>query len=134
MMMFFELFFTQKNFWVLKWDSNPQPSECCGFESRLGTQEFFWVKYSSKNIIITIIFIIIFWWSYKVPLNVWKWYYTSSLLLLFLIIIIINYRLRGEFFSMLCNMRSKLIPTDHIYIYKYRNYLSFDTFLNPTCT
>ena len=34
-------------------------------------------------------------------------------------------------FSMLCNMRSKLIPTDHIYIHKYRNVLSFDTFLNP---
>ena len=31
---------------------------------------------------------------------------------------------------MLCNMRSKLIPTDHIYIHKYRNYLSVDTFLN----
>ena len=28
---------------------------------------------------------------------------------------------------MLCNMRSKLIPTDH----KYRNFLSVDTFLNP---
>ena len=38
--------------------------------------------------------------------------------------------LRGEFFSMLCNMRSKLIPTDHIYIHKYRNVLSFDMFLN----
>ena len=32
---------------------------------------------------------------------------------------------------MLCNMRSKLIPTDHIYIHKYRNVLSFDMFLNP---
>ena len=32
---------------------------------------------------------------------------------------------------MLCNMRSKLIPTDHIYIHKYRNVLSVDTFLNP---
>ena len=31
---------------------------------------------------------------------------------------------------MLCNMRSKLIPTDHIYIHKYRNYLFVDTFLN----
>ena len=31
---------------------------------------------------------------------------------------------------MLCNMRSKLIPTDHIYIHKYRN-LSVDTFFNP---
>ena len=31
---------------------------------------------------------------------------------------------------MLCNMRSKLIPTDHIYIHKYRNFLSFDMFLN----
>ena len=30
--------------------------------------------------------------------------------------------LRGELFSMLCNMRSKLIPTDHIYIRKYRNF------------
>ena len=39
--------------------------------------------------------------------------------------------LRGEFFSMLCNMRSKLIPTDHIYIHKYRHFLSVDTFLNP---
>ena len=29
---------------------------------------------------------------------------------------------------MLCNMRSK---TDHIYIPKYRNFLSADTFLNP---
>ena len=29
-------------------------------------------------------------------------------------------------FSMLCNMRSKLIPTDHIYIHKYRNVLNFD--------
>ena len=33
-------------------------------------------------------------------------------------------------FSMLCNMRSKLIPTDRIYIHKYRN-LSVDTFFNP---
>ena len=32
---------------------------------------------------------------------------------------------------MLCNMCSKLIPTDHIYIHKYRNVLSVDTFLNP---
>ena len=32
---------------------------------------------------------------------------------------------------MLCNMRLKLIPTDHIYIHKYRNFLSVDTFLNP---
>ena len=32
---------------------------------------------------------------------------------------------------MLCNMRSKLIPTDHIYIHKYRNDLFVDTFLNP---
>ena len=32
---------------------------------------------------------------------------------------------------MLYNMRSKLIPTDHIYIHKYRNFLSFDMFLNP---
>ena len=32
---------------------------------------------------------------------------------------------------MLCNMRSKLIATDHIYIDKYRNYLFVDTFLNP---
>ena len=31
---------------------------------------------------------------------------------------------------MLCNMRSKLIPTDHIYIHKYRNVLSVDTFVN----
>ena len=31
---------------------------------------------------------------------------------------------------MLCNMRSKLIPTDHIYIHKYRNILSVDTFLD----
>ena len=30
---------------------------------------------------------------------------------------------------MLCNIRSKLIPTDHIYIHKYRNVLSVDTFL-----
>ena len=30
---------------------------------------------------------------------------------------------------MLCNMRSKLIPTDHIYIHKYRNFLSVDMFL-----
>ena len=35
----------------------------------------------------------------------------------------------GEFF-LLCNMRSKLIPTDRIYIHKYRN-LSVDTFFNP---
>ena len=27
---------------------------------------------------------------------------------------------------MLCNMRSKLILTDHIYIHNYRNFLSFD--------
>ena len=27
---------------------------------------------------------------------------------------------------MLCNMCSKLIPTDHIYIHKYRIFLSFD--------
>ena len=33
-------------------------------------------------------------------------------------------------FSMLCNMYSKLIPTDHIYIHKYRNFLSFDMFVN----
>ena len=33
-------------------------------------------------------------------------------------------------FSMLCNMRSKLIPTDHIYIHKYINYLFVDAFLN----
>ena len=33
--------------------------------------------------------------------------------------------------SMLCNMRSKLIPTNHIYIHKYRNFLSFHMFLNP---
>ena len=32
---------------------------------------------------------------------------------------------------MLCNMRSKLISTDHIYIHKYRNFLSVDMFLNP---
>ena len=32
---------------------------------------------------------------------------------------------------MLRNMCSKLIPTDHIYIHKYRNFLSVDTFLNP---
>ena len=32
---------------------------------------------------------------------------------------------------MLCNMYSKLIPTDHIYIHKYRNVLSVDTFLSP---
>ena len=31
---------------------------------------------------------------------------------------------------MLSNMRSKLIPTDHIYIHKYRNFLSVDTSLN----
>ena len=31
---------------------------------------------------------------------------------------------------MLYNMRSKLIATDHIYIRKYRNFLSVDTFLN----
>ena len=29
---------------------------------------------------------------------------------------------------MLCNMRSKLIPTDHIYIH---NFLSVGMFLNP---
>ena len=28
-------------------------------------------------------------------------------------------------------MRSKMIPTDDIYIPKYRNFLSVDTFLNP---
>ena len=33
--------------------------------------------------------------------------------------------------SILCNMRSKLIPTDVIYIHKYRNVLSFDMFLEP---
>ena len=27
MTMFFELFFTQKNVWVPKWDLNPQPSD-----------------------------------------------------------------------------------------------------------
>ena len=32
---------------------------------------------------------------------------------------------------MLCNLRSKLIPTDHIYIHKYRISLSVDTLLNP---
>ena len=32
---------------------------------------------------------------------------------------------------MLCNMRSKLIPTDHIYIHKYRNFLSFDVSQTP---
>ena len=32
---------------------------------------------------------------------------------------------------MLCNMRSKLIPTDRIYIHKYRIFQSFDMFLNP---
>ena len=37
---------------------------------------------------------------------------------------------KRRIFSMLCNMRSKLIPTDHIYIHKYRNVLSFDMFLN----
>ena len=30
---------------------------------------------------------------------------------------------------MLCNMRWKLIPTDHIYIHKYRNVLSVDMYL-----
>ena len=33
---------------------------------------------------------------------------------------------------MLCNMRSKLIPTDHIYIHKYRNFLSVDTVLKKS--
>ena len=32
---------------------------------------------------------------------------------------------------MLCNMRSKLIPTDHIYIHKYGNFLSFNMFPIP---
>ena len=32
---------------------------------------------------------------------------------------------------MLCSMRSKRIPTDHIYIHKYRTFLSFDMYLNP---
>ena len=32
---------------------------------------------------------------------------------------------------MLCNMRSKLIPTGHIYIHMYRIFLSIDMFLNP---
>ena len=39
-------------------------------------------------------------------------------------------QLRGEFF-LLCNMRSKLIPTDHIYIHKYINVLSFDVSQPP---
>ena len=34
-------------------------------------------------------------------------------------------------FYVMYNMRSKLIPTDHIYIHKYRNVLSVETFLNP---
>ena len=38
--------------------------------------------------------------------------------------------LKKIIFSMLCNMRSKLIPTNHIYIHKYRSFLSVDTFLN----
>ena len=38
---------------------------------------------------------------------------------------------KRRIFSMLCNMCSKLIPTDHIYIHKYRMFLSFDMFLNP---
>ena len=32
---------------------------------------------------------------------------------------------------MFCYMRSKLIPTDHIYIYKYINFLSFDVSQPP---
>ena len=32
---------------------------------------------------------------------------------------------------MSCNMRSKLIPTDHIYIHKYRNFLSFEYVSQP---
>ena len=32
---------------------------------------------------------------------------------------------------MLCNIRSNLIPTDLIYIHKYRNYLFVVTFLYP---
>ena len=31
---------------------------------------------------------------------------------------------------MLCNMPSRLITTDHIYIHKYINYLFVDAFLN----
>ena len=43
----------------------------------------------------------------------------------------IKYFKNSHCVSMLCNMRSKLIPTDHIYIHKYRDFLSVDTFLNP---
>ena len=42
--------------------------------------------------------------------------------------------IKRRIFSMLCNMHSKLIPTDHIYIHKYRNVLSVDTFLNAPHT
>ena len=35
---------------------------------------------------------------------------------------------KRRLFSMFCNLCSKLIPTDHIYIHKYRNLLMF---LNP---
>ena len=37
--------------------------------------------------------------------------------------------MKRSIFSM-CNMRSKPITTDHIYIHKYRNYLFVVTFLN----
>ena len=39
--------------------------------------------------------------------------------------------IKRRIFSMLCNMRSKLIPTDHIYIHKDSNYLFVVTFLKP---
>ena len=37
----------------------------------------------------------------------------------------IKYFKNSHCVSMLCNMRSKLIPTDHIYIHKYRNFFIF---------
>ena len=45
----------------------------------------------------------------------------------------VGLRFKRRICSMLCtcNMHSKLIPTDHIYLHKYRNFLSVDTFLNP---
>ena len=39
--------------------------------------------------------------------------------------------IKRRIFSILCNMYSKLIPTDHIYIHKYRNFLSFDVSQPP---
>ena len=54
-----------------------------------------------------------------------------QLLLHFIILRNMNQLLKGEFFLCYATCAQKLIPTDHIYIHKYRKFLSFDMFLNP---